>query len=94
MINNTTISPTRRQRQSRRRQIAPQFHVGQRLVIQKYPWPTPRTRMVEIEDIRELDHSAINPNTPPSYLYCLRGENGSFTVVTYGELRRRVVEVL
>lgn len=93
MIHNTTVAPSRRRRQSRR-QSKPEFHVGQRLLITRYPWQTSATRKVEVEDVQAIDHSAISAQLPPSYLYHLRGENGGLTLMYYGELRRRVVEVL
>jgi hypothetical protein len=89
----TTVAPNRRQRQSRRRQTKPEFYAGQRLLITRHPWQTSATRMVEVEDVREVSHADINPAIPPSYLYHLRSERG-LTIVTYTELKRRVVEVL
>lgn len=92
MVTNTIVSPKPRRRQ--RRQSKPEFYAGQRLVITAFPWPTPATRMVEVEDVREVSHAHINASIPPSYLYHLRNENGGLSIVTYGELRRRCVEVL
>jgi hypothetical protein len=93
VINSLSVSSRPRRRQ-RRRQRQPEFYAGQRLEITRYPWQTSATRLVEIEDVREISHAAINPSIPPSYLYHLRGENGSLTLMYYCELRRRVVEAL